>query len=104
MNTSKRPEHLEKIVSGLIRKWEKGKRKKGEAVRSAWLTAAGSQTAGHAQPVSFKKGMLMVIVENSSWLYKMTMEKRDIITRFNQNYTGRKKLTDIRFRVGKTDI
>ncbi len=103
MNTRKRPEHLEKIVSGLIRKWEKGKRKKGDAVRAAWATAAGSQAAGHAQAVSFKKGMLMVIVENSTWLYKMTMGKREIITGFNHNYTGRQKLTDIRFRVGKTE-
>jgi hypothetical protein len=39
----------------------------------------GEAALGQTQPVSFKKGTLVVIVENSTWLYKLTMEKRKII-------------------------
>ncbi len=92
------------MIGGLLRKWEKGSVKKGNAVREAWRSAAGEAALGRTQPVSFKRGTLMVIVENSTWLYKLTMEKRGIIKLFNENYSGRQKLEDIRFRVGKTDF
>ena len=45
----------------------------------------------------------MVIVENSSWLYKLTLEKKRTIEKFNEGYPGRKKVKDIRFRVGVLD-
>ncbi|MBU0570584.1 MAG: DUF721 domain-containing protein [Candidatus Omnitrophica bacterium] len=92
------------VVEGLLRKWETGSVKKGNAVRDAWMSAAGEEALGRTQPVSFKKGTLMVIVENSTWLYKLTMEKRGIIKLFNENYSGRQKLEEIRFRIGKTDL
>ena len=96
--------HIEHIVDGVLRKLEKGNAKKGNAVREAWVKAVGEKALGAAQPVSFKQGTLMVIVENSTWLYKLTMEKRGIVALFNEHYTGRQKLNEIRFRVGKTDL
>ena len=53
--------------------------------------------------MSFRKGVMMVVADSSPWLYKLTMEKRGIIKKFNENYTGRQKLTEIRFRIGKTE-
>ena len=89
MKKKSQPRHLEDIVSGLIRRWEEKDLKKGNAVRTAWKAAAGEKATGHTQPAGFKKGTLMMIVENSAWLYKLTLEKRDIIKKFNENYTGR---------------
>jgi len=104
MKGRRQPISLEEVVGGLVRKWEKGEYKRGNAVRAAWLSSAGQEAAGHTQPVSFKKGILMVVVENSGWLYKLTMEKRNIIAKFNEEYTGRQKLAEIRFRIGKTEL
>ena len=95
---------MEHVISGLLRRLEKGSAKKGNAVREAWMSSAGEHALGHTQPVSFKKGTLVVIVENSTWLYKLTMEKRGIIKLFNENYSGRQKVEAIRFRVGKIDF
>ena len=92
--------HVKGIVDSLLRKWEGGALKKGNAVWSAWSAAAGDGEKEHARPVSLKNGILMVIVENSSWLYKLTMEKKNILEKFNEKYEGRKKAKDIRFRVG----
>jgi len=97
------PGHVKGIVGGLIRKWETGTVKKGNAVTDAWLASVEEDTKGHARPVSFKKGILMVIVENAPWLYRLTVEKRTILAKFNENYTGRKKATDIRYRIGDID-
>jgi len=95
--------HVRGVLDGLLRKWEQGPVKKGSAVRKAWLDAAEDEVSAHARPVSLKNGTLLILVENSSWLYKLTMEKKDILRKFNENYTGRKKAADIRFRIGALD-
>ena len=104
MIRGRQPRHLDDIVGSLLRKLEGGSGKKGSAVREAWMKAVGEVALGQTQPVSFKKGTLVVIVENSTWLYKLTMEKRKIIKIFNEHYSGRQKVENIRFRVGKTDF
>jgi predicted nucleic acid-binding Zn ribbon protein len=96
--------HVGGILDGLINKLEKGTVKKGNAIRIAWIAACGEETGKHARPVSLKNGVLMVIVDNSVWLYKLTLEKLDLKNKFNNVYTGRKKVDNIRFRVGSTDI
>ncbi|RKY42162.1 MAG: hypothetical protein DRP85_03880 [Candidatus Makaraimicrobium thalassicum] len=98
-----RTRHIKGILDGLLGKWEKGTVKKGDAVRAAWAATAEEEARKHARPVNMKNGILMVIVESSSWLYKFTLEKKDILERFNENYKGRKKATDIRFRIGTLD-
>lgn len=94
------PRHVSGVLDNLMGRWEKQVVKKGEAVTAAWQASTSTEIVKHARPVSFKNGILMVIVENSSWLYRLTMEKRKIKERFNNNYSGRKKASDIRFRVG----
>jgi predicted nucleic acid-binding Zn ribbon protein len=100
MKQKKDTRHVRGIVDSLLRKWESGTLKKGNAVWSAWSAAVTEEDRGHARPVSLKNGTLMVIAENSSWLYKLTMEKKNILEKFNANYEGRKKAKDIRFRIG----
>ena len=92
--------HLKGIVNSLLRKWEKGIAKKGSAVIEAWSSAAGKNAEVHTRPVSLKKGILVVAVDNSTWLYKLTLEKKRILKKFNEKYTGRIKAKDIRFRIG----
>ncbi|MFH1395626.1 MAG: DUF721 domain-containing protein [Candidatus Omnitrophota bacterium] len=92
--------HLRDVMNKLFHKLEKGAAKKGNAVIEAWDESVGEEIKTHAVPVNFKKGTLVIIVENSSWLYKLTFEKTNIIKKFNQKYKGTKKVSDIRFRVG----
>ena len=100
----KRERHVRSIVDGLLEKWQRHAVKKGNAVREAWRTAAGEEARECTRPVNLNKGTLTVLVDNSSWLYKLTMEKGRIREEFNKIYPGRKKVKEIRFRIGKTDI
>lgn len=104
MEKRKNAKEIKDIVGSLLNKIEKGGFQKAGATREAWLKTVDEKTAEHTNPVNFKKGVLTVIVENSSWLYKMTLEKRDIIKKFNEHYTGRQKVIEIKIRVGKTEI
>lgn len=99
----KQEKKIEHIVEGLLNIWETTKVGKGNAVRDAWAGAAGEETKGHTQPISLKNGVLLIVVENSTWLYKLTLEKRNILEKFNSLYNGKKKPKDIRFRVGTVE-
>ncbi|MGB2601012.1 MAG: DUF721 domain-containing protein [Candidatus Omnitrophota bacterium] len=97
------PRHVKGIIDGLIAKWEKGAVKKAGAIGTAWVAAVDVETKEHTRPVSFKNGTLVVLVEDSTWLYKLTLDKRVTIAKFNEKYSGRKKAKDIRFRVGSLE-
>ena len=92
--------HVRGAIDGLLNKIQKQAAPRGTAVIEAWNKAVEEKATGHTRPVSFKKGTLVVVVENSTWLYKLTLEKRDILEKFNNEYTGRTKANDIRFRLG----
>ncbi len=95
--------HVKSIIENLLGQWEKRAVKRADAAGEAWKTATTEETREHARPVSFKNGILMVVVENSAWLYKLTLEKRTMLEKFNETYAGRKKARDIRFRVGNME-
>ena len=98
------PRHVRGVIAGLLQKWQKGTYKKANAVMLAFSSAVEEEAKKHARPVSLKNGTLMIIVENSPWLYKLTLEKKKILKTFNEKYTGRKKAKEIRFRVGDINI
>jgi predicted nucleic acid-binding Zn ribbon protein len=98
-----RSSHVRNIVEGLISKWDKETGKKGGAAREAWTYAVDEEIRKHTKPASLKKGTMLVIVEDTSWLYRLTLEKRNILARFNEKYTGRNKPSEIRFRIGSLD-
>lgn len=47
----------------------------------------------------FNKGVLYVNVDSSSWLYKINLQKRDLLNKVNQSDIV---IKDIRFRIGDT--
>ncbi|MBF0252873.1 MAG: DUF721 domain-containing protein [Candidatus Omnitrophica bacterium] len=98
---NRKPEHIDSIVGDILREIENRKIKRANAVGEAWRKAVNEKICEHAQPVSMKKGVMMIITENSNWLYEITMQKREIIKKFNETYTGRQKLKEIRVRVGE---
>jgi predicted nucleic acid-binding Zn ribbon protein len=99
----KEPKRLGNVADSLIRKWKSRKAERGQAIKTAWAEATSEEEKKHAQVVNYRNGILTVIVENSPWLYKLTLEKRELLKKFNSRYTGRKKAQDIRFRIGSFD-
>ncbi len=92
--------HIGGIIEGFIKKLAEGSAKRANSVTSAWIASTEKETQRNAAPVSLKNGVLIVLVENSTWMYKLMLEKRELLKNINENYAGRKKIKDIRFRVG----
>ncbi|MDD3088562.1 MAG: DUF721 domain-containing protein [Candidatus Omnitrophica bacterium] len=96
----KEARHVRGILGGILSRLEKGA-SKTNAISEAWCAAADEETRDHARPVSMKNGVLVVLVRDSVWLYKMTLNKKRMLKEFNDHYKGRKKALEIRFRVGE---
>lgn len=92
--------HVKGVVGDILKGLERKSGEKGNPVINAWNKVVDEKTQIHSRPVNFKNGTIVVLVENSVWLYKLTLEKNKILEKFNEEYTGRKKALDIRFRVG----
>lgn len=87
---------LKKVIGDLEQKEEKE-----ENLLRVWENAIGKKTAKHTKPVFFKKKRLVVNVSDSSWLYKLTLEKGALIEKFNQTLKNkRKKIKELQFRIG----
>ena len=95
--------HVRGVVDDLIGKLEKNTARRANAILKAWMEATGEEEKCHAKPVSMKNGVLTVIVDNAPWMYKFTLEKRRLQGKINEIYTGRKKISDIRFRIGNIE-
>lgn len=96
---NKGAEHFSRLVNKVIEELSGKERLGGEEIASAWRKAAGDAGAGHSKPVSFKKASLIVSVASSSWLYELTMRKKEIMKILEAELKG-KKIKELRFRIG----
>lgn len=97
------PQAGKSSLEALLKKVMKDLGKKGrlteEEMAEIWTSAAGPAAAGHSKVKSLRKGMLFVTVDDSSWLYELTLKKREITERLKPKIRTR-NFKDIRFRIG----
>jgi hypothetical protein len=53
---------------------------------------------GHIKFNYFKKGILSLCVDSSSWLYNLNLKKEDLLFELNKKSSA---IKDIRFRIGE---
>jgi len=70
-----------------------------EDVKAAWDDAVGQSAAKHCKIRSLKGGRLIVNIDGSSWLYEITVQKKDILKKLGQSLKSR-KIKDITLRIG----
>ncbi len=70
-------------------------------ISKIWEKAAGKAASKHTKPAFLSSKRLVVNVSDSSWLYKLTLEKDRLIQGFNKNLKGRKKIKELQFRIGE---
>lgn len=98
-NDNKGAEHFSQLINKVIEGLSGKERLGEEEIASAWRKAAGSAAAIHSRPVSFKRASLVVNVASSSWLYELTVRKKEIMKILEAELKG-KKVKELRFRIG----
>lgn len=94
-----RAESFNDLIGNVIKNLTGKERLGAEEIGSAWEAAAGQAAAKHSKPVSFKRASLIVNVESSSWLYELTVRKKEILQTLEKELKG-KKVKELRFRIG----
>lgn len=76
-----------------------------ETMMGVWTRAAGKRAAKHSRPVQLKKSKLIVNVENSSWLYELTLNRKKIVPKLDREIArltdNKKTVKDIQLRIGE---
>lgn len=94
-------EHFSQLIGKVIEGLSSKERVGEEEIEKAWRKAAGPAAAKHSTPVTFKKASLVVNVASSSWLYELTVRKKEILNILEAELKG-KKIKELRFRIGET--
>jgi predicted nucleic acid-binding Zn ribbon protein len=90
---------LDSILKKVIKKLKKTGVTE-EDLHRAWLAAVGKKAVKHTKPRTLRKLRLVVNIDSSTWLYELTLKKKDILKKLEEEL-GAKKIKDIRFRIGE---
>ncbi len=94
-----RDKPLEGVLGDIMRGLKKDGAVTEEDLAAAWGRAVGKKAAGHTRPVSVRRGVLNVNVDDSAWLYELTLKKKEILKKLDIKLKGHRP-KDIRFRIG----
>jgi predicted nucleic acid-binding Zn ribbon protein len=94
-----RPVVIKDVLDGILDNLGGGKISQVRILNAAWSKAVGEAGAKHAKPIDIKDGVLVVHVDSSSWLHKLTMEKGRILAQI-KNELGEDPVKDIKLRIG----
>jgi predicted nucleic acid-binding Zn ribbon protein len=95
-----RPVVIKDVLDGILRDLGGGKVSQAGTLGAVWAKAVGDAAIKHAKPVDIKEGVLVVHVDSSSWLHKLTMEKAGILAQI-KNELGEGPVKDIKLRIGE---
>ena len=71
-----------------------------EDLAEAWAKVAGEKAALHSKPCSLRGSRVVVNVDDSSWLYELTIQKKEIVKKLSAELKS-KRVKDITFRIGE---
>ena len=95
-----RPVAIKDVLDGILGSLGGGKVLQAGVLGDIWARAAGEAAAKHAKPADIKEGVLVVHVDSSGWLHRLTMEKAGILARI-KNELGEGPVKDIKMRIGE---
>jgi len=93
-----RPVVIRDVLDGILSSLGDGKVSQAGILGAAWAKAIGEAEAKHAKPIDMREGVLIVHVDSSSWLHKLTMEKMRILTQI-KNELGESSIKDVKLRI-----
>ncbi|MCX5687727.1 MAG: DUF721 domain-containing protein [Candidatus Omnitrophica bacterium] len=96
----KKPEEIGLIISQLIKKLDTKTHGSIEEIVQAWQNTIEAKAISHTKPVAIKKNILTIEVDSSTWLYFLSLKKKNILESMKK-ILGKGKIEDIRFRIGE---
>ena len=97
-----RPKPIANILSDLMARRGYGRVESGGMLGESWKKAAGEQLGGQTRAGQVKRGVLEVLVGNSTLAQEITFQKSALLKKLAE-LAPDEKIRDLRFRVGPID-
>ena len=94
-----KPEDIGGIINQVIKKLDTKTHGAREEIVAAWHKAIEPGAIAHTKPAAIKKNILTIEVDSSTWLYMLSLKKKNTLAKM-QKTLGKEKIEDIRFRMG----
>jgi predicted nucleic acid-binding Zn ribbon protein len=88
------------LVRGMMEGIEAAQTISEDKLMELWCEAVGEDGYRNSKPYSLNRGVLQVMVKNSSWSQELTLKKRWVLKKL-QTELGKERIHDIRFKTGQ---
>lgn len=95
-----RPTAITEAMEAVLKGLGGGRGPQAGSVSAAWAKVAGEDGTKHTKPVDIRDGVLIVHVDSSGWLHKLTMEKMRLLSGIKRDI-GEDLVRDIKLRIGE---
>ncbi len=95
---AKGPRHIGDVISQLSARRGYGRVQAAGACVEAWRQAAGEQLAARTRATTVRRGVLEVLVGNSTLAQELGFQKKDLLRRLAE-LIPEENIRDLRFRV-----
>jgi predicted nucleic acid-binding Zn ribbon protein len=96
------PKPMRNVLSQLLAKRGYAQVQTAAGCHAAWSEAVGQKLAGDSRPGNVRRGVLEVLVRNSSALHELSFVKAKVV-RILKQLIPEQQIRDVRFRVGAMD-
>ncbi len=93
------PQHIRDVLSQLLARRGYARERSAYTHAEAWRTAVGDRLAAHTKATSIRRGVLEVLVKNSTLVQEINFQRSDLIDRLAQLLPD-ENIRDLKFRVG----
>jgi predicted nucleic acid-binding Zn ribbon protein len=91
--------HIKNILDTVLKSYRSETDTGLKDVWHLWDAAVGEKIARNARPAAFKGSLLIVHVNNSTWIHQLQFLKNGLVSALN-TALGKPLLKDIRFKIG----
>ena len=92
-------EPIKSIVREVLESLKDKKLNKHDALQKAWQKAIGQKAEKHTRISSLRGGRLVIEVDESGWMYQLTLKKQEILKKL-QKYLKETEIQELHFRIG----
>jgi predicted nucleic acid-binding Zn ribbon protein len=97
-----KPKAIGNILAELLARRGYARVQSGGSCGAAWSEAAGEDIAAHSRAGQIRRGVLEVLVANSTLVQELSFEKTRLLKKLDELVPD-EKIRDLKFRVGPID-
>lgn len=102
MSNPRLPKPLGDLLPKVLQELRAEGRPSLEAIQESWRRLVGEEAAHHSWPRKLTRGRFLVEVDNSGWMYTLSLKKPQLLQGLIE-LLGARHIKDLSFRIGEKE-